>query len=284
MEDGRETSELGRKVAETLFVGLVSFCAVAAMIPLVLVLGYIFWNGGGALNWEFFTNLPVPVGETGGGMANAMAGTLILIAIASGVGLPVGIFGGIWLAYYGKGKKGFMVRYAADVLSSIPSIVVGIFAYVLLVATLKHFSAIAGGFALGIIMVPTITRNTEEIIRLVPRGLYEAGLALGLSEHKVILRVVLHTAWSGVFTGVMLAVARVAGETAPLIFTAFNSPYWNWRLDQPMASLTVQIYNYAISPFAEWHAQAWAGSLVLVISVLSITLLVRKFSRRISYG
>jgi phosphate transport system permease protein len=193
----------------------------------------------------------------------------------------VGILGGIWLAYYGKGKKGFLVRYAADVLSSIPSIVIGIFAYVLLVATLKHFSALAGGFALGIIMIPTITRNTEEIIRLVPRGLYEAGLALGLSERTVILRVVLRTAWNGVFTGVMLAVARVAGETAPLIFTAFNTPYWNLRVDQPMASMTVQIYNYAISPFAEWHAQAWAGSLV---SVLSVTLLVRKFSKRVSYG
>jgi phosphate transport system permease protein len=200
------------------------------------------------------------------------------------VGLPIGILGGIWLAQFGNNKRGFAVRYAADVMSSIPTIVIGIFAYVLIVATMKRFSAIAGGFALGLIMIPTVTRTTEEMIRMVPRTLYEAGLALGIPEWKVTLRVVFRTAWNGIFTGIMLAVARIMGETAPLLFTAFNSMYWNVRIDQPMASMTVQIYNYAISPFADWHAKAWAGSLTLVFIVLAITLLVRKFSKRVRYG
>jgi phosphate transport system permease protein len=216
-------------------------------------------------------------------MANALIGTFILVGLACLVGLPIGIFGGIWLAQYGGGKRGFFIRYAADVLSSLPSIVVGIFAYVLLVATLKHFSAIAGGFALGIIMIPVVTRTTEEMIKMVPRSLYEAGLALGLPEWKVSLQIVFRTAWSGIFTGIILAVARILGETAPLLFTSFNTPYWSFRVDQPMASMTVQIYNYAISPFADWHAKAWAGSLTLVFIVLFVTIVVRKFSKRVAY-
>lgn len=272
-----------RELKERLFLGAVFASAIIAVIPLVVVISYVFIKGVGALNLDFFTQLPMPVGEPGGGMGNAIVGTFILVGLACLVGLPIGLFGGIWLALYGGGKRGFFIRYSADILSSLPSIVVGIFAYVLIVATMKRFSAIAGGFALGLIMVPVVTRTTEEMVKMVPRSLYEAGLALGLPEWKVTLKIVFRTAWSGIFTGVMLAVARIMGETAPLLFTAFNTMYWNFQIDQPMASMTVQIYNYAISPFAEWHAKAWAGSLTLVFIVLCVTLAVRKFFRRVYY-
>jgi phosphate transport system permease protein len=284
MENNTEKSYSLRRLKDTVFLSLVWLSTLIALIPLFLVLGYVFVQGFSALNFDFFTKLPTPVGEAGGGMANAIAGTFILVALASIVGLPVGIFGGIWLALYGNGKMGLLIRYSADVLSGIPTIVVGIFAYVLIVLTMGRFSALAGGFALGIIMIPTVTRTTEELVKMVPRSLYEAGLALGLPEWKVVLRIVFRTAWNGIFTGVMLSVARIMGETAPLIFTAFNTPYWNLRIDQPMSSMTVQIYNYAISPFADWNAKAWAGSLTLVAIVLGITLVVRRFSKRISYG
>ncbi|OGC23276.1 phosphate ABC transporter, permease protein PstA [candidate division WOR-1 bacterium RIFOXYB2_FULL_42_35] len=284
MENNWETNKLKRYLKNNLFLGAALGCALVAVIPLLSVLGYVFIQGVGAINLDFFTRLPAPVGDTGGGMGNAIVGTFILVGLACVVGLPIGIFGGIWLALYGKSKRGFYIRYAADVLSSIPTIVIGIFVYVLLVATMKKFSAIAGGVALGLIMIPTVTRTTEEMVKMVPRTLYEAGLALGLPEWKVTMKVVFRTAWNGIFTGVILAVARVMGETAPLLFTAFNSMYWNFRPDEPMASLTVQIYNYAISPYAEWQAQAWAGSLTLVLIVLTITLVVRRFSKRVTYG
>jgi phosphate transport system permease protein len=273
-----------RKIKERIFLVAVLCCAGIAVVPLFSVIGYVLIRGFGALNWSFFTQLPAPVGEPGGGMGNAIVGSLILVSLSCLVGLPIGLFGGIWLAQFGQGKRGFFIRYAADVLQSIPTIVIGIFAYVLIVVTMKRFSAIAGGFALGLIMIPTVTRTTEEMIKMVPRSLFEAGLALGVPEWKVTLRIVFRTAWNGIFTGVILSVARIMGETAPLLFTAFNSMYWNLRIDQPMASMTVQIYNYAISPFLEWHAQAWAGSLTLVFIVLGITLLVRKFSKRVRYG
>lgn len=284
MENNWQSNKLKRYFKNNLFLLGTFLCALIAIIPLLSVLGYVFVQGVGGLNWDFFAHLPAPVGDSGGGMGNAIVGTFILVGLACLFGLPVGIFAGIWLALYGKSKRGFYIRYAADVLAGIPTIVIGIFAYVLLVATMKRFSAVAGGFALAMIMLPTVTRTTEEMVKMVPRTLYEAGLALGLPEWKVIMRVVFRTAWNGIFTGVILAVARVMGETAPLLFTAFNSMYWNFRIDQPMASLTVQIYNYAISPFAEWHAQAWAGSLFLVLVVLTITLLVRRFSKRVTYG
>jgi phosphate transport system permease protein len=284
MANSWEKQKSIRKIKEKIFLASVLACALIAVVPLFSVIGYVFLKGISALDLNFFTRLPAPVGELGGGMGNAVVGTFILVALACLFGLPIGIFGGIWLAQFGNGKRGFIIRYAADILSSIPTIVIGIFAYVLIVATMKRFSAIAGGFALGIIMIPTVTRTTEEMIRMVPRTLYEAGLALGLPEWKVTLRVVFRSAWNGIFTGIILAVARIMGETAPLLFTAFNSMYWNFRIDEPMASMTVQIYNYAISPFAEWHAKAWAGSLTLVFIVLAITLLVRRFSKRISYG
>jgi phosphate transport system permease protein len=284
MENSWPKENVSRKIKEKIFLAAVFLSAIIAIIPLVLVIGYVFIKGIGAINFDFFTRLPVPVGEPGGGMGNAIVGTFILVSLACLVGLPIGIFGGVWLAQFGNNRRGFFIRYAADVLASVPSIVIGIFSYVLIVATMKRFSAIAGGFALGVIMVPTVTRTTEEMVKLVPRTLYEAGLALGIPEWKVTMKIVLRTAWNGIFTGIVLSVARIMGETAPLIFTAFNSMYWNLRIDQPMASMTVQIYNYAISPFVQWHAKAWAGSLTLVFIVLCITLLVRKFSKRIRYG
>ena len=284
MENNSENSYSIRKIKDKVFLGLVWLCTLTALVPLFLVIGYVMFMGFSAVNFDFFTKLPTPVGEAGGGMANAIVGTFILVGLASLIGLPVGLFGGIWLALYGNGKRGFLIRYSADVLSGIPTIVIGIFSYVLIVVSMGRFSAVAGGFALGIIMIPTVTRTTEELVKMVPRSLYEAGLALGLPEWKVVLSIVFRTAWNGIFTGVMLAVARIMGETAPLIFTAFSTPYWNLKIDQPMASMTVQIYNYAISPFADWNAKAWAGSLTLVMIVLGITLVVRKFSKRITYG
>jgi len=283
MENGWQKQDKIRRLKNVAFLATVFAFTVLAVVPLFSVVSYVFLKGISAVNLDFFTNLPAPVGDPGGGMGNAIVGTIILVCLGCLVGLPVGILGGMWLSQFGGGKRGFLIRYCADVLSSVPTIVVGIFSYVLIVLTMRRFSAIAGGFALGIIMIPTVTRTTEEMIKMVPRTLYESGLALGLPEWKVAVHIVLRTAWNGIFTGIMLAVARIGGETAPLIFTAFNSMYWNLRIDQPMASMTVQIYNYAISPFSEWHAQAWAGSLTLVTAILGITLLVRKFSKRIRY-
>lgn len=283
MANNFKSEKLIRKIKNFCYLSAVSVSAIVAIIPLIAVISYVGIKGITSIDLNFFIKLPTPVGEPGGGMGNAIVGSFILVGIACLVGLPIGIFGGIWLALYGENKRGFFIRYAADVLSSLPSIVIGVFSYVLIVTTLKRFSASAGGFALGIIMIPVVTRTTEEMIKMVPRSLYEAGLALGLSERKVITRIVFRSAWNGIFTGIVLAVARIMGETAPLLFTSFNSMYWNFRIDQPIASMTVQIYNYAISPFTEWHAKAWAGSLVLVSIVLGITLLVRKFSKRVYY-
>ena len=273
-----------RKFKEKLFLGFVFLCTFFSIVPLFSLLIYVCLKGVWALNLDFFIHLPVPVGTPGGGMANAIVGTFIIVGLGCLFSLPVGVLGGIWLAEWGKGKLGFFIRYAVDVMSGIPSIVLGIFAYVLFVLPMKHFSAIAGGFALSLVMIPYITRTTEEMIRMVPRTLRESALALGIPEWKVTLMVVLRTAWSGIFTGIMLAVARAAGETAPLIFTAFSSSYWNLSLNQPMASMTVQIYNYAISPFEEWQNMAWTGSLVLVTIILIITVTVKKFSKRVKYG
>ncbi|MBI5400475.1 phosphate ABC transporter permease PstA [Candidatus Saganbacteria bacterium] len=284
MENGWQKQYSLRKFKEKIFLWSVFGCTAIAVLPLLLVISHVFIKGIGAINLDLFYKLPTPVGEAGGGMGNAIVGTLILILLACSVGLPIGILGGIWLAQFGDGKRGLFVRYAADVLAGIPTIVIGMFAYTLIVVRMGRFSALAGGFALGMIMVPTIVRTTEEMIKMVPRSLYEAGLALGIPTWKVTLRIIFRTAWSGIFTGIMLAVARITGETAPLIFTAFNTPYWNLRLDQPMASMTVTVFNYAISPFDDWHAKAWAGSLILIFTILGVTLLVRKFSRRVQYG
>jgi len=284
MENIESRSYSIRKIKEQLFLGITFCAAILAVIPLFAVIFYILWRGFSSLNFAFFTQLPAPVGESRSGMANAIVGSMIIVGLGTLLSLPVGIFSGIWLAEWGKGKTGFLVRFVVDVMSGFPTIVFGIFSYILFVLTMRCFSALAGGFALALIMLPYITRTTEEMVKMVPQTLRESALALGLPEWKVLLFVVLRTAWNGVFTGIMLAVARAAGETAPLLFTAFNNNYWNFRLDQPMASMTVQIYNYAISPFADWNRMAWAGSLVLVFFILLITVVVRSFSKRVSYG
>jgi phosphate transport system permease protein len=259
--------------------GLAAAAAFGVLIPLCLIFAFLVYRGSAALNVEFFTHLPKPVGEPGGGMANAIVGTVILIAIASCVGLPVGILGGLYLAESRDRRLPWAVRFLADVLNGVPSIVIGIFAYTLLVLPLRRFSAIAGGLALGVIMVPIVLRTTEELVRLVPASLREAALALGVPEWKVILRIVVPTARAGIVTGVMVALARIAGETAPLLFTAFGNRFWHQRLDQPIAALPLQIFAYAIAPYEDWHRQAWAGALVL-ISIVFVVSLGARFATR----
>jgi phosphate transport system permease protein len=239
-----------------------------ALLPLASVLYYTLSRGLGGIDLAFFTELPKPVGEKGGGMGNAIAGTLKLVAMACLVGIPVGVFAGVFLAEFPGNRFANVVRFSADVMSGIPSITIGIFAYSVVVLTMGRFSAIAGAFALAVIMLPTVTRTTEELLRLVPSTLREAALGLGVPKWRATLRVVLRTAAPGIATGIMLAVARIAGETAPLLFTAFNNRFWSQGLDQPIASLPVQIYTYAVSPFEDWHRQAWAAALVLVALVL----------------
>lgn len=251
-----------------------SLCVAAlviALVPLVLIIAYVLIQGASALNIDFFTQLPKPVGETGGGMGNAILGSLMLIGIASVVGLPLGVLAGIYLAEYRSPRLSWFVRLMADILSGIPSIIIGVFVYTLLVLTMKRFSALAGGVALAILMLPTITRTTEEMLRMVPDSLREASLALGIPRWRTIISIIVKTAGGGIVTGIMLAIARIAGETAPLLFTALNSRTWPVGIDQPVASLPVQIYTYAISPYADWHQQAWAGSLLLVILVLLLS-------------
>lgn len=284
MEVSKQESYSIRKIKNAVFVTMCFIAAVLAVVPLVLLLVYVSLKGLSSLNLSFFIHLPVPLGEKGGGMANAIVGTFMIVGIASIISLPIGIFGGLWLAEWGKGKRGFLIRYCVDVMSGIPSIVLGIFAYILVVIPMKRFSALAGGVAISLVMLPYVTRTTEEMVKMVPRSLKESALALGIPEWRVMISVILRSSWNGIFTGIMLAIARACGETAPLLFTSFNSFYWNLRPDQPTASMTVQIYNYAISPFDEWNSMAWAGSLVLVLFVLSVTLFVRKFSKRVQYG
>lgn len=261
----------------TLICGL---AVVIALVPLASLLWLVISKGVKGLNWQFFTELPAPVGEPGGGVANAIVGTLYLVFLSCLFGLPFGIGAGVFLAEKGDGRLGKAVRFTAEVLAGVPSIVVGIVAYGLVVVTLGRFSALAGGFALGLLMVPTLARATEELVRLVPQALREASLALGVPEWKTSLRVVLRTALSGIATAALLAIARAMGETAPLLFTSLNNQYWNFDPSQPTASLTVQIFNYAISPYEEWHQQAWSAALVLLLLVGSLNLVARFFTRQ----
>jgi phosphate transport system permease protein len=254
-------------------------CTAAVLLPLVLIIGYLIAKGITSVNLDFFTQLPKPVGETGGGMANAVVGTLVLILLACALGLPVGIGTGVFLAEYGHTRLAPLVRFSADVLNGVPSIVIGIYAYTLIVLPTKTFSAYAGGVALGVIMLPIVARTTEEMLRLVPSNLREAALALGVPSWRTTLRVVIRTARGGIITGVMLAIARVAGETAPLLFTAFGNQFWHHGLGGPISSLPVQIYTYAISPFDDWHRQAWAGALVLLTLIALTSLSVRLLTR-----
>ena len=245
------------------------------VLPLLLIFGFLMYQGVVALNVGFFTQLPKPVGEVGGGMANAIVGTLILVGLAACLGLPLGILGGLYLAESRDRRLPWIARFLADVLNGVPSIVIGIFAYAVAVLPFRRFSALAGGFALAIIMLPIVIRTSEELVRLVPSSMREAALALGIPEWKVLLRIVLPTARAGIITGVMVAVARVAGETAPLLFTAFGNRFWHQGLDQPIAALPLQIFAYAISPYDDWHRQAWAGALVLIGMVFVVSLAAR---------
>ena len=249
--------------------------ALVAILPLLLILAFLLSKGVSAINLDFFTRLPKPVGEPGGGMANAIVGTLILLVLAACLGLPTGILGGVYLVESRDRRLPWLIRFLADVLNGAPSIVIGIFAYTLIVLPMRRFSALAGGFALGIIMLPIVLRTTEELVRLVPASLREAALALGIPEWKTILRVVLPAARAGIITGAMVAVARIAGETAPLLFTAFGNRFWSVALDQPIAALPLQIFAYAIAPFDDWHRQAWAGALALIAMVLVVSVAAR---------
>lgn len=267
--------------------GVNSFATLAAAVAVILVLlplgavfGYLVYRGIGSINWAFLTQTPKPVGEAGGGMANAIAGSAFILLIASSMGVPIGIGAGIYLAEYGRNRLGNTVRFTADVLNGVPSIVVGIVAYAIVVLAQGHFSALAGGVALAIMMIPTIARTTEEMLLLVPNTVREAAYGLGVSRWRTTLSITLRTATSGVITGVMLAFARVAGETAPLLFTAFGNQYWNWKINQPTAALSLQIFTYAISPFDEWHRQAWAGALILIVLIVLAVSAVRMVAGR----
>jgi phosphate transport system permease protein len=268
-----------RKGTDILMRFLCLLATLIALVPLVSVLYYVTVRGIGGINLDFFTSLPAPVGETGGGMANAIVGTLQLVGLACLFGIPLGVMAGVYLAEFGERRFGSAVRFCADVMTGIPSITVGIFVYTLVVATTKQFSAWAGGMALAILMIPPVTRTTEELLKLVPETLREAALGLGVPKWRVTLRVMLRTALPGVVVGIMLAVARVAGETAPLLFTAFNNQFWPTSLNEPTPSLPVQIFTYAISPYEEWHRQAWAAALVLVLMVLILNVSARLLVR-----
>lgn len=279
MDTYQKSNHAQRKIANAVMLGLTGLATALAVLFLFAVLGYVIIQGGSAINLAFFTQLPKPVGEPGGGMANAIVGTLILLAIASVIALPIGIGAGVFLSEYGSGRLGTTVRFVTDVLTGIPSITIGIFAYTLLVLPMRSFSTLAGGFALAIIMIPTVTRATEEILKLVPNSLREASLALGIPYWKTILRVVVPAAMGGIVTGAMLAVARAGGETAPLLFTAFGNQFWSFALNRPIAALPLQVFVYAVSPYDDWRAQAWAGAFVLVAMVLVINLVARFFVR-----
>lgn len=250
-------------------------CMLLVLTPLILILVFLGRTGVSALNWDFFTQLPGAAGEPGGGMANAILGTLVIVSLAGLIGIPIGVLGGTFLAEYPTVRVSGVSRFTADVMNGIPSIVMGLFAYVLIVLPMRHFSALAGGVALGVMLMPTVMRTTEEIVRLVPQSVREASLALGIPQWKTTLRVVLPTAAAGIVTGIMVGVARIAGETAPLLFTAFGNRFWNSNILQPIAALPLQIFAYAISPFDDWHRQAWAGALVLVAIVLAVNIAAR---------
>jgi phosphate transport system permease protein len=257
-----------RKSLNVVMLTLTGVAALSVVSVLFLILGYLIWHGGASLNWNFFTQLPKPVGETGGGMANAIVGSLKLLLLAALIGLPVGLMAGVYLAEFGGQTFSFVIRYTTDLLNGVPSIVIGIFAYSLVVLPVKHFSTLAGGFALGMMVIPITVRSTEEFLRAIPGTLREGAMALGASKWKTIATVVLPAASGGILTGMLLALARVAGETAPLLFTAFSNRYWSPGWSQPIASLPVMIYTYAIAPYDDWHRQAWAAGLVLLGLVL----------------
>jgi len=269
-----------RKFVSNFMLTLTGVCAFISVAVLFFILGYLLFNGGTSINWAFFTKLPTPVGETGGGMANAIVGSAKLLAAASLFGVPIGFLGGIYLAEFSGAKMAWVVRYAADLLNGVPSIVIGIFAYSLVVLPFKHFSTLAGAFALGLMMIPITLRSTEEFLNSVPRMLREGAMALGASKWKTIATVIVPAAYRGILTAILLALARVAGETAPLLFTAFGNRFWSQGWTQPTASLPVMIFTYAVSPYEDWHRQAWAAGLVLLGLILIINILARTILAR----
>ena len=269
-----------RKTKSSIMMTLSILCAVVAIIPLFLILFYTISQGISSINWAFFTQMPKPAGEPGGGMANAIVGTGILVAIGCALGLPIGILAGIYLSEKGNSVFAQAVRFLTEVLNGIPSIVVGVVAYVIVVLPMKRFSAIAGGVALAILMVPLVTRTTEEMIKLIPHSVREAALGLGIPRWKTTMFIVLPAAFRGIFTGILLSIARAAGETAPLLFTALGNRFWSTQLDQPIASLTVFIYDYAKAPFDSWNRQAWAAALVLIVLVMLINIIFRLVTRK----
>ncbi|MGB8985265.1 MAG: phosphate ABC transporter permease PstA [Candidatus Sulfotelmatobacter sp.] len=275
---------LRRRFTDHAMTGVAVLTVVLVLVPLFAIFAYLVYRGVGSINWAFLTQTPKPVGEAGGGMANAIVGSVFILALASVIGVPLGVGAGIYLAEYGRNRLGDAIRFTADVLNGVPSIVIGIVAYSIVVLYQKHFSALAGGVALAIMMIPTITRTTEEMLLLVPRALREAAYGLGIPRWRTTLSITLRTATSGVITGIMLAFARVAGETAPLLFTAFGNQFWNLRANQPTAALPLQIFNYAISPYDEWHRQAWAGALVLIVLIVTAVAAVRFAVRRGTFG
>lgn len=269
-----------RRLKDHLFTLLAIAAVLLVLLPLAAIFIDLVQRGIGSINLAFLTHTPKPVGMPGGGMANAILGTGVILAIASAIGIPLGIGAGVYLSEYGRNRLGDAIRFTADVLNGVPSIVIGIVAYSLVVLTQKHFSALAGGVALGIMMIPTITRATEEMLLLVPRSVREAALGLGVSRWRTTVSITLRTAAAGIITGIMLAFARVAGETAPLLFTAFGSQFWSSNINQPIAALPLQIFVYAISPYDEWHRQAWAGALVLIVLIVSTIAVVRLIASR----
>src|SRR5690349_1624032 len=265
---------LRRRITDHAMTGAAVLTVVLVLAPLIAIFGYLVYRGVGSINWAFLTQTPKPVGEAGGGMANAIVGSIFILGIASLIGVPFGVGAGIYLAEFGRNRFGSAIRFTADVLNGVPSIVIGIVGWSILVRG-HGFSALAGGVALSIMMVPTISRTTEEMLLLVPTAMREAAYGLGIPRWRTTLSITLRTATSGVITGIMLAFARVAGETAPLLFTAFGNQFWNLRVDQPTAALPLQIFTYAISPFDEWHRQAWAGALVLIVLIVGAVSAVR---------
>lgn len=268
-----------RKIVGGTMLALCYLSALIAIVPLVLIFVYTINRGVSHLNLDFFIQMPKPVGETGGGMANAIVGTLVFVATGSAIGLPIGILTGIYLAEFGNNKFAFFVRFMTDVLSGVPSIVAGVVAYGLVVVPMKHFSTLAGGVAMAILMIPIVTRTTEEMIRLVPHSYREAALALGIPQWKTTMQIVVRTAFRGIVTGILLSIARIAGETAPLLFTALGNRFWSTSLNQPIGSLTVFIYDYAKAPFEDWNNQAWTAALVLIILISGLSLAVRVVTR-----
>jgi phosphate transport system permease protein len=275
----RPTNHRWRKFKNVLMQVITCVCALLVIAPLGLIFYHLLKSGLGSVNWAFFTELPKPVGESGGGMANAIVGTFELLALAACLGVPVGVLGGIYLAEYGSLHLNWWIRFGADVLNGVPSIIWGMVVWVLIVVPMKGFSAWAGGIVLGMMMIPLVMRTTEEVLLLVPNGYREAALALGIAQWRAVLQIVVRTALKGIVTGVLLALARVAGETAPLLFTAFGNQFWNRNLSDPIAAVPLQIFKYAVSPYEDWHRQAWAGALVLLLLIAVVNVSVRVLTR-----